>query len=119
MNQELTIVIMPNGSLELEWQDIQGAVSKSGRLLQEEIYKRFAANNDSWLLFLGFFDHQVLLSPSLEFWRDFTGLFTKRLIQTPDLDVLRHRVIITYEAEAEEVTSEDIVRKILNRIEVP
>jgi MoxR-like ATPase len=35
------------------------------------------------------------------------------------LDILRHRVIVTYEAEAEEVTSEDVVRKILNKIEVP
>ncbi len=34
-------------------------------------------------------------------------------------DVLRHRVIITYEAEAEEKTAEDIVRQVLNRIEVP
>jgi MoxR-like ATPase len=34
-------------------------------------------------------------------------------------DVLRHRVIVTYEAEAEEVTSEDVVRKIFDTIEVP
>ena len=35
------------------------------------------------------------------------------------LDVLRHRIGITYEAEAENVTSEDIVNKIVNEIEVP
>lgn len=35
------------------------------------------------------------------------------------MDVLRHRVGITYEAEAENVTSEDIVGKIVNEIEVP
>jgi MoxR-like ATPase len=35
------------------------------------------------------------------------------------MDVLRHRVLVTYEAEAEEVSSEDIVTKVLNRIEVP
>ena len=34
-------------------------------------------------------------------------------------DVLRHRIGITYEAEAENVTSEDIVNKIVNEIEVP
>jgi MoxR-like ATPase len=34
-------------------------------------------------------------------------------------DVLRHRIILTYEAEAEEVTSEDIITKILNEIPVP
>lgn len=35
------------------------------------------------------------------------------------LDVLRHRVGLTYEAEAENITSEDIVGKIINEIEVP
>ncbi len=34
-------------------------------------------------------------------------------------DVLRHRIGITYEAEAENITSEDIISKIINEIEVP
>jgi MoxR-like ATPase len=35
------------------------------------------------------------------------------------MDVLRHRVIVTYEAEAENMTSEDIIRKILDTVPVP
>lgn len=35
------------------------------------------------------------------------------------LDVLRHRVIVTYEAEAEELAAEDIVQRVLETIEVP
>jgi len=34
-------------------------------------------------------------------------------------DVLRHRVILTYEAEAEEITSEDVITSILNTLPVP
>ena len=34
-------------------------------------------------------------------------------------DVLRHRVAVTYEAEAEEVTSGDVVAQVLERVEVP
>ena len=34
-------------------------------------------------------------------------------------DVLRHRIGITYEAEAENITSEDIINKIINEVEVP
>lgn len=34
-------------------------------------------------------------------------------------DVLRHRIAITYEAEAENINSEDIVNEILNTVEVP
>jgi len=35
------------------------------------------------------------------------------------MDVLRHRVIVSYEAEAEEKTSEDIVKRIFDEVEVP
>ena len=35
------------------------------------------------------------------------------------LEVLRHRVIISYEAEAEDVTSEDIVTRVLETVPVP
>jgi len=34
-------------------------------------------------------------------------------------DVLRHRIGLTYEAEAENITSEDIISKIVNQVEVP
>jgi MoxR-like ATPase len=40
-------------------------------------------------------------------------------IRAISLDVLRHRIAVTYEAEAEEVTSESVVQEILNHIEVP
>lgn len=35
------------------------------------------------------------------------------------MDVMRHRIGVSYEAEAEEVTSETIVQEILNKVEVP
>jgi len=35
------------------------------------------------------------------------------------MDVLRHRVVITYEAEAEEKTSEMLIDQILNTVPVP
>ena len=34
-------------------------------------------------------------------------------------DVLRHRIGLTYEAEAENITTEDIISEILNKVEVP
>jgi MoxR-like ATPase len=34
-------------------------------------------------------------------------------------DILRHRIAVTYEAEAEEITSENIISEILNNVEVP
>ena len=47
------------------------------------------------------------------------GYVTPQDVKSIGMDVLRHRVIITYEAEAEEMTSEDIVSKIFSEVEVP
>ena len=40
-------------------------------------------------------------------------------VKTIGMDVLRHRIIISYEAEAEEITPEDVIHKIFDHIEVP
>ena len=50
---------------------------------------------------------------------DHRAYVTPEDVRAIGLDVLRHRVILTYEAEAEEVTAEDVVRKVLNNVEVP
>ncbi len=47
------------------------------------------------------------------------GYVTPEDIRAIGMDVMRHRVILSYEAEAEEMSSEDVVRKVLNRVEVP
>jgi MoxR-like ATPase len=44
---------------------------------------------------------------------------TPQDVKSVALDVLRHRVIVSYEAEAENVTPEDIIRKILDTLPVP
>lgn len=47
------------------------------------------------------------------------GYVTPEDIKSVGMDVLRHRIIITYEAEAENITTEDIVQKVFDNIEVP
>jgi len=47
------------------------------------------------------------------------GYVTPQDVKTIAPDVLRHRVIITYEAEAEEKTSEDVVKAVLDSVPVP
>src|SRR6204780_4212259 len=44
---------------------------------------------------------------------------TPQDVKTIALDVLRHRVMGSYEAEAENVTAEDVIRKILDQLPVP
>jgi MoxR-like ATPase len=47
------------------------------------------------------------------------GYVTPEDVKSIGTDVLRHRVILTYEAEAEELSAEDIVKKIFDEVEVP
>jgi MoxR-like ATPase len=47
------------------------------------------------------------------------GYVTPQDVKTVAPDVLRHRIIVTYEAEAEEKTSEDVVRAVLDHVPVP
>ncbi len=47
------------------------------------------------------------------------GYVTPQDVKDVALDILRHRVIVTYEAEAEEKTSEDIVKTVLDHVPVP
>ena len=47
------------------------------------------------------------------------GYVTPEDVRSIAFDVMRHRIAVSYEAEAEEVTSEEIVQRILEAVEVP
>jgi len=47
------------------------------------------------------------------------GYVTPQDVKDIAQDVLRHRVILTYEAEAEQIASEDVIKKILDTVPVP
>jgi len=47
------------------------------------------------------------------------GYVTPQDVKSIGMDVLRHRVLITYEAEAEDLTSEDIIQRIFDHLPVP
>jgi MoxR-like ATPase len=47
------------------------------------------------------------------------GFVTPEDIKQIAPDILRHRIVVSYEAEAEEISSADIVQRILDKVEVP
>jgi len=47
------------------------------------------------------------------------GYVTPEDVKAVGPDVLRHRLVLTYEADAEEVTSEDVVKRVFEVVEVP
>ncbi len=90
--KQLDGVMMPDGTIQLEWAPALGRINKQGELLQEEIQARYSADPDNWLFYLGFCNKKIPLSPSLSFWRSFSGLFIRKLKLTPDIEELRDRV---------------------------
>ena len=47
------------------------------------------------------------------------GFVTPEDVRDVIMDVMRHRVLLTFEAEAEEVTAEDVIQRIIETVEVP
>ena len=60
----------------------------------------------------------ALASKSMAFLNG-RGYVTPQDVKSIGLDILRHRVLISYEAEAEDKTSEDVIQTIFDNIEVP
>nr|MBF0222665.1 DEAD/DEAH box helicase [Desulfobulbaceae bacterium] len=91
---DLTAAIMPDRTLLLEWLPAAGKLNKLSELLQNELFEQYAADPDSWLFFVGFCNKNIVLSPSLSFWRRFSGLFIRQLSLTPDIEELRGEIDI-------------------------
>lgn len=94
MHKELTVVVLPDQNIELEWQDAESPINKGQELLQNELYNRFRGDFNSFLLFLSFCSQSVPLSAGLDFFRKFTGLYVKKLSRVPNLEALRDSVDI-------------------------
>ena len=61
----------------------------------------------------------LILAAKSRAFLEHRGYVTPEDIRYIGADVLRHRIILTYEAEAEESTSEDIIRRLFETIEIP
>ena len=61
----------------------------------------------------------IVLAAKARAFIEHRGYITPEDVRFVGADVLRHRLILTYEAEAEELTSEDIIQRLFETIEVP
>ena len=91
MNQELIAVINSDNSINLEWIELEENISTETHQLQIELFKRIQINFEEFLLYLGFCDKKVHLSLSLDFLRTICKLFTRKLIQTSNIESLREK----------------------------
>ncbi len=61
----------------------------------------------------------LVLAAKARAFLEHRGYITPEDVRYIGADILRHRVILTYEAEAEEITTDDIVQRLFDTIEVP
>ena len=61
----------------------------------------------------------LILASKARAFLEHRGYITPEDVRFVGKDVLRHRVILTYEAEAEEMTSEDVIQRLFDSIEIP
>ena len=61
----------------------------------------------------------ALAARTYAFIKRSTGYVIPEDVRAVAHDVLRHRIELTYEAEANNMTSDEIISKILNKVEVP
>jgi len=61
----------------------------------------------------------IVLAARARAFIEHRGYITPEDVRFVGADVLRHRIILTYEAEAEELTSEEIIQRLFETIEVP
>lgn len=101
--EKLDAVVMPDGSIQLEWLTGADRIGQQSKLLQQEIYERYTSDPQGWFFFLGFCSKKIELSPSLSFWRSFSGLFVRRLSLTPEIEEHRSEIDIP-------LLKEDLIR---------
>jgi MoxR-like ATPase len=61
----------------------------------------------------------LALASKAQAFLDSRGYVTPQDIKTIAYDVLRHRIIVSYEAEAEDVPAEKVLKEILDHLKVP
>jgi len=94
--QELRVIIRPDGLL-LEWTDTDAWYDEPSRHLQQELFRRYHAEPDTWLLWLSFADPNVQLAPTLAFWRNIAVRFAEKLAHLPDLEEVRDNATVVLE----------------------
>ncbi len=107
-NKELHAFITPTSSIQLEWVETKAKLTKNAQIFQEEIHGRYTSKEDTWLLFLGFFNQKLQQTPSLNYLRTIAKLFVKKLSQTPEISELREQTQV--------LISEEELYSILNDI---
>jgi hypothetical protein len=99
ISQELIVSLKAVGGLDLDWQATNEPIDDKSLIFQQELYKRFLENPEEALLAFGFTERSLSTSDSLRYLRLIVSSFIKKLVESPDLELLRGQIVIEMEAE--------------------
>ena len=99
-HQELVVEILPPRDLYLTWESSSERVSQKQHLLDQQIHQHYLTTPDTWLLYLGGSQDQIVLSPSLDFFRSLARLFLDTVARYPDIETIRHRADLSCDPES-------------------
>ena len=98
-SKEVIVIIKPQGSFVLDWQETTQQLDEDQIAFQEKIYKNFMDNTEVALFSLGFSEKAVFMSESLRYIRLIATTFVKKLSMSTEIEVLREKVIIHIEED--------------------
>lgn len=96
-SKELIVILQPKGSFDLDWQETEEMIDGNRIIFQEEMYSRFVENAEEALLFLGFSEQSLSTSDSLRYLRIVASSYVKKLVESPDLPLLREKIAVELE----------------------
>ncbi len=90
MSTLLTLSVLPDRTLIPEWIETQNPISDRASAVQNDIVRKYEADRDGFLFYLGFMTMERGLSLSVSYYMTLASLFALKLSRIPDLEALRH-----------------------------
>ncbi len=93
----LDLLLTEEGKLILEYTPSASKISEGVSLVYNKFTEYSSESIEEALFFLGFIEQKGNLSPTLNFWHDFSKLFIEKLRLTENIDILRENISVPYD----------------------
>ena len=98
-NKEVIVILKPQGSFDVDWQETALQLGKEQNAYQEKLYQHFQGNADEALFNLGFSKNLEFMSESVRYLRLICATYVKKLSENAELEILREKTNIIIEED--------------------
>jgi SNF2 family DNA or RNA helicase len=97
--QELNLILNENGKLSVDYTKKTGREAENIKEFQDKFTELCDKSIETALFYLGFTEHKGTLSPTLNFWQEFSKIFIDKLRLTENLNTTREKTILDFDNE--------------------